>query len=166
MNERESIIAEVEGRLMALGIPFTRYDHEAVATFDEAASHYNGIAATHTKNLFLRNDKKTAHYLVILEGAKRADLKSLARRLGESRLSFASPEALKEYLGVTPGSVSPFTLIRDSARSVRVVLDADLLATERLSFHPNVNTATLVISSADFIIFLESAGNTRTEIAL
>jgi len=63
------------------------------------------------------------------------------------------------HLGLTPGSVSPFGLINDSAHAVRVVLDRDLKAATRLSFHPNINTVTFTIAAPDFTRFLEACGN-------
>jgi len=145
--------------LSALGIAFERYEHPPVASAVGAEAHWSGIDAVHTKNLFLRNQKGTRHYLVILGHLKRADLRAVADQLGDGRLSFGSPERLRAHLGVTPGSVSPFGLIHDAAHDVRVCLDRDLKQAERISFHPNINTATLVLSFADFERFLASCGN-------
>jgi Ala-tRNA(Pro) deacylase len=92
--------------------------------------------------------------------SKKADLRAVADQIGDGKLSFASPERLKTHLGLTPGSVSPFGLVHDQAHAVRVVIDRDLQAAARLSFHPNINTATLVISTADFVRFLAATGNT------
>jgi Ala-tRNA(Pro) deacylase len=64
-----------------------------------------------------------------------------------------------KYLGVTPGSVSPFGLINDAERHVRVFLDRDLKSAARVSFHPNINTATWVIAYGDFERFLSSTGH-------
>ena len=156
MTEKERAVA---ARLDALGIAYTRHDHPPVATVEEAVRHWADIPATHCKNLFLRNQKGDRHYLVIVEHAKRVDLRRLAEQIGDGKLSFASPERLKTYLGLTPGSVSPFGLINDSSRAVRVVIDGDLKAATRLSFHPNINTVTLTIAGADFTRFLEACGN-------
>jgi len=156
MTEEERAVA---ARLDALGIAYTRHDHPPVATVEEAVRHWADIPATHCKNLFLRNQKGDRHYLVIVEHAKRVDLRRLAEQIGDGKLSFASPERLKTYLGLTPGSVSPFGLINDSSRAVRVVIDGDLKAATRLSFHPNINTVTLTIAGADFTRFLEACGN-------
>jgi len=79
--------------------------------------------------------------------------------VGDGKLSFASPDRLRSHLGLTPGSVSPFGLINNSDRAVRVVVDRDLKSAPRLSFHPNINTVTLTIAAADFVKFLESCGN-------
>ena len=152
--------AAVAARLAELGISFARKEHPPVATVEEAVEHWADIDATHCKNLFLRNQKGSRHYLVVVEHSKRADLRKVADQIGDGKLSFGSPERLMTHLGLTPGSVSPFGLINDATHSVRVVLDRDLKSAQRLSFHPNINTATLTISAADFQKFLDACGNT------
>jgi Ala-tRNA(Pro) deacylase len=145
--------------LDALGIAYVRHEHPPVATVEEAERHWAGLKGTHCKNLFLRNYKGNKHYLVIAPVTRGIDLKRLNAALGEDRLSFASPERLKRWLGVEPGSVSPFGLINDSARHVVVVCDEALRSSSGLGFHPDVNTATLEITLADFERFLASRGN-------
>ena len=150
----------VHTRLEALGIPFERHEHPPVATAEEAGRHWAGIVATHCKNLFLRNQKGTRHYLVILEHTKRANLRAVADQIGDGKLSFASPDRLMTHLGVTPGSVSPFGLINDRERHVRVAIDRDLKSADRISFHPNINTVTLTMTYSDFQKVLDACGNT------
>jgi len=146
-------------RLAALGIAFTRHEHPPVPTVEEAEKHWAGIDATHCKNLFLRNQKGNRHYLLVVPHAKRVDLRAVAEQIGDGKLSFASPDRLMAHLGLTPGSVSPFGLINDRGRAVRVVLDRDLKLATRMSFHPNINTVTLTIAAADFARFLDACGN-------
>jgi len=145
--------------LDSLGIAYTLHEHPPVFTVEQAEQYWTDIPATHCKNLFLRNSKGNRHYLVVLDHRKQADLKRLALKIGDDRLSFASPERLLKYLGLTPGSVSPMGLIHPGANDVIVVLDVDLLASERIGFHPNVNTATITVTTADFLRFLETRGN-------
>jgi len=161
--DQESAVA---ARLRELGIPFDRKEHPPVATVEEAAAHWADIDATHSKNLFLRNQKGDRHYLLVIEHTKRADLRKVADQIGDGKLSFGSPERLMTHLGLTPGSVSPFGLINDRSHSVRVVLDRDLKSAVRLSFHPNINTATLTISAADFQKFLDACGNTVQSVSV
>jgi Ala-tRNA(Pro) deacylase len=149
----------VYSTLRALDIDFDRHEHPPVATAEEAEQHWAGIDAMHFKNLFLRNQKGTRHYLVIVRHLKRANLRGIADQLGDGKLSFASPERLMTHLGVTPGSVSPFGLIHDRSHSVRVAIDRDLKAADRVSFHPNINTVTLTLARADFEKFLAECGN-------
>ena len=62
-------------------------------------------------------------------------------------------------LAVWPGSVSPFGLVHPGSRDVRVVIDADLRDAQDVAFHPNVNTATIVLTWTDFERFLQDRGN-------
>jgi Ala-tRNA(Pro) deacylase len=156
VTEQEASVAQ---RLRELQIAYERHEHPPVATVEEAERHWTGIDATHCKNLFLRNQKGNRHYLVVLEHHKKADLRKVADQIGDGKLSFGSPERLMTHLGLTPGSVSPFGLINDVGHAVRVVLDRDLKSAERLSFHPNINTVTFVVSAADFARFLDVCGN-------
>ncbi len=145
--------------LDALGIAYTRHEHPPVFTVDEAEQYWRDIDATHAKNLFVRNKKGNAHYLVVVERSKTVDMKRLAAQLGEDRLSFASAERLEKHLGLTAGAVSPFGIINDHERAVTVVVDEDLRAASRVAFHPNANTATIALGFADFARFLAAQGN-------
>jgi Ala-tRNA(Pro) deacylase len=155
MTEQE---AAVRQRLDSLGIAYERHEHPPVATAAEAEEHWAGIDAAHCKNLFLRNQKGDRHYLVVVAHTKRADLRAVATQIGDGKLSFASPARLMTLLGVTPGSVSPFGLIHDETRQVRLFLDRDLRGVPRISFHPNINTVTLVTTFEAFERFLASVG--------
>jgi Ala-tRNA(Pro) deacylase len=150
---------EVYAYLKTLDISFERHEHPPVVTVEEAEHQWARIDATHCKNLFLRNQKGNRHYLVIVMHAKRVDLRSVAGQIGDGKLSFASSERMMKYLGVTPGSVSPFGLINDRNHHVRVFVDRALKSAARLSFHPNVNTVTVTISAADFERFLAARAN-------
>lgn len=141
MAGRKEAIAALEG----LGIHFRIYEHPAVFTVEDAWLRASRVPGAQTKNLFLRNRKKSAFYLVIADAAFSVDLKRLAKDLHEDRLSFASPETLRELLGAEPGSVSPFCLLADTNHLVRAVADERLLEYHEVGFHPNDNTATLVI---------------------
>jgi Ala-tRNA(Pro) deacylase len=145
--------------LEKLGIAFTRYEHPPVFTVEQAERHWTGIKGAHCKNLFLRNKKGNRHYLVILDSSKQADLRKLNETLGEDRLSFGSPERLWRFLGLEPGSVSPFGLINDAGKDIVVIVDQDLKEAVQVNFHPNVNTATVGINAADFVKFLAWTGN-------
>ncbi len=142
-----------------LNVNYKKYDHPAVFTVEESESLHLDIPGAHTKNLFLRNKKKTAYYLVTVLADKRVNLNQLTKELSEDKLSFASPEDLKKYLGLTPGSVSIFGLINDQEKNINVIVDQDFFGSEEISFHPNDNTATLVIKTEDLKKFLEWTAN-------
>ena len=149
----------VEHYLAALDILFVRHEHPPVATVAEAEQYWADIDALHAKNLFLRNQNGTRHFLAVLAFTRRADLKALGETFGAGKLGFASPERLLSHLGLTPGSVSPFGLINDRAHRVEVAIDAAIRAAARVAFHPNVNTATLVLAGPDFQRYLAAVGH-------
>jgi Ala-tRNA(Pro) deacylase len=156
----------VYAALDALGISYERHEHPAVFTADDASKFWDPIPGVQCKNLFLRNKKGDRHYLVVVAIAKRVDLKDLVRIVADDRLSFGSADRLMAKLGLTPGSVSPFGLINDADGSVRVLIDRDLEGADRLIFHPNINTASVVVSWSDLERFLATRANRVSVITL
>ena len=142
------------------------YAQPAVPTVEEASKYWKDILATHCKNLFFRNHKGNRHYLVIAECSKNLPIRLLESFLKQGKLTFASEERMWKYLGLKPGSVSPFGLLNDEEHHVHVFLDADLKLSEKISFHPNDNTASLVIPYTGFLKYLEYVGNTYEYIDL
>ena len=142
-----------------LGIAFTYYQHPPAPTIEEARKYWKDIEAVHCKNLFFRNHKGNRHYLVILEHTHDVFIHDLEKRLHQGKLTFASDQRMNKYLGLTPGSVTPFGLINDKEKHVHLFLDENLLKANKISFHPCINTASLVISFTDFEKFLAWTGN-------
>ena len=146
--------------LDSLGIAFEYHPHPPAPTIEIARQYWKDIDATHCKNLFFRNHKGNRHYLVIIEHSQELAVRDLEQRLKQGKLSFASGERMQKYLGLTPGSVSPFGLINDTGRHVHLFLDQHLRESARISFHPCINTASIVVSFGDFEKFLTFTGNT------
>ena len=141
--------------LNLLKVKYHRYQHKPVYTVDEAKNLGISITGAICKNLFLRNGKGDIHYLVILDGNKKADLKFLAKQIGSSHLSFAAEASLYKYLKLTSGSVTPFGILNDVNHEVIILIDEDLTNEELVNFHPNVNTVTIGISYMDFEKFVK-----------
>lgn len=156
ITENEQRVYDI---LNELGVVYTRYEHEAVFTVENANRLDVKIPGKHVKNLFLRNKKGDTHYLVILDDLKRADIKNIALQIGTSPLSFASEERLNKYLGLKSGYVSPLGLINDEEKKTKLLLDKDIIDSNLIGFHPNINTATVTISYKDFEKFIKWCGN-------
>lgn len=150
---------QVYACLERLGIEYEYYEHPEAPTIEIAAQFYRGEGTTLCKNLFFRNHKGNRHYLVIMESHFAMDIHSVEKLLHQGKLSFASPERMMRYLGVMPGSVSLFNLVNDTDKEVTLFVDSKLLDVEKVSFHPNDNRASLVISSRDMLKFIENCGN-------
>lgn len=142
-----------------LGVPTETVEHAPVFTVAESRALKAAIPGGHSKNLFLK-DRKGRLHLVVARDEARIDLKRLHEAIGASgRLSFGSADLLRAALGVEPGSVTPFAAVNDREGRVSVVLDASLMAFDRVNFHPLVNSMTTTIARADLVRFLEATGH-------
>jgi Ala-tRNA(Pro) deacylase len=152
----EQLLAYLE----TLGIAHKSWRHAAVFTVEQAKADRGDLPGAHIKNLFLRNKKGDAMWLVVALEDRAIDLKALGTRLGADRLSFGSPERLMANLGVRPGAVTPFGLINDRANKVKVVLDAALLSHDPVHAHPLTNEMTTALSPQDLLKFIAATGHT------
>jgi Ala-tRNA(Pro) deacylase len=143
----------------ALGLNHTTLDHRPVFTVDDGADIKASMPGGHTKNLFLK-DKDGALFLICALGTTQVRLNHLHKTLGCARLSFGPEALMRDVLGVTPGSVTIFGLINDVAKSVTLVLDDALLASDPVNFHPLLNNATTAMSQSDLMKFVAHWGGT------
>lgn len=145
-------------RLAAMGIATTTVEHPPLFTVAESTEVARSLPGGHTKNLFLK-DAKGNLFLVVALADSAVDLKTLPQTINSHRLSFGNPTLLMETLGVTPGSVTAFSVINDGALKVRVIIDAALMACETINCHPLENTATTNIARDDLLRFIRATGH-------
>ena len=138
-------------------IEYTLVHHKAVFTIDEMNEVDVPNKDRIAKNLFLRDDKKRSYYLVSIEETKRADLKALRTLLSSRPLSFASEDDLVYILSLKKGEVTPFGLLNDKEHKAVFILDS-YFEGEIIGIHPNDNTATVFLKTADLISILSGIG--------
>jgi Ala-tRNA(Pro) deacylase len=143
--------------LDSLNISYRLEEHPAVYTVAESMNHL--VDKRPIKNLVLKEKGKGRKFMIIMDGLKRLDLKRLAQQLDAKKLSFASANMLMETLGITPGSVSIFSLLNNTAKDIEVVIDESLLQEAELGFHPNHNTATIFIPAQAMASIINSTGH-------
>ena len=131
--------------LDSLHIPYQRIDHEAAMTMEACAAVDEALGATICKNLMLCNRQCTEFYLLMMPGNKPFKTKALSRQIGSSRLSFAAPEYMLEFLDITPGSLSILGLMNDKDHRVQLLIDEDVLGGQWIGCHPCINTSSLRI---------------------
>lgn len=139
------------------GVAHTTHAHPPVFRVEEGQAIKAALPGGHSKNLFLK-DAKGQLWLISALGETRIDLKRAPAWIGSAKLSFGSEERLYEALGVRPGSVTAFALINDPEHKVRFVLDAALMRTDPVNFHPLSNDATTAVSREGFLTFLKALG--------
>ena len=145
--------------LKKLEINFSKYEHSAVYTCEDARLLLGDMSNFRIKNLFLQGNRGKQYFLVVAPEKKKIDLKQLALKLNVKRLSFASPRRLKHYLGIEPGSVSPLALINDKENIVQVYFDNALKDQKEIPCHPLKNTETLILSISDLEKLLQTTGH-------
>ena len=150
---------EVKVFLKEKGIPFHWVEHKAVYTIEEMEELGLEKMEETEKNLFLRDQKGKCHFLVVIRADKQVNLKELGEKLGGVRLSFASEERLEKYLGLKKGAVTPLGILNDTACAVKVFLDRDFLEKEEIGVHPNDNTASVYLKTADLMQMIKEHGN-------
>jgi len=139
-------------------IAYERVDHPAVFTIEEMEALGLERMDQVVKNLFIRDDKKRAYYLIMLENSKSANLKELRQKIGSKPLTFASEEDLYHYLRLQKGAVTPLGALHDVDHKVVIVIDNALKQYERVGIHPNDNTATVFLPVDDLVQLLGARG--------
>ncbi|TCT08059.1 prolyl-tRNA synthetase associated domain-containing protein [Aquabacter spiritensis] len=148
------------------GIAAVTHHHPPLHTVAESQALRGDLPGAHTKNLFLRDSKKT-YFLVTLEENTPVDLKALRSKIGaRGGLSFGSTEALYEKLGVLPGSVTLLATINDPDHQVIVAVEARLLAADLVNCHPLTNEKTTALTPDALLRFLELTGHAPLRISL
>ena len=143
-----------------LGIEYQRVDHEAADTAEECHKVEPALGTPICRNIFLCNRQQTDFYLLMMEMDKVFKTKYLSAQLGTSRLSFAPPEFMEEFLDIKPGAVSVMGIMNDHDKRVQLVMDKSIYESEEIGCHPCVSTASLRIRTADILNkFLPATGH-------
>jgi Ala-tRNA(Pro) deacylase len=155
-------LGDARARLMArfsdLGIDAPTVPYPAHQTVEEGKLLRGDMAGTFTKNLLLR-DKKNRLFLLAIHEDQALDLKTLHTKVGANgRLGFASGERMAEVLGVAPGALTPLGIINDTEGLVTVVVDAVLLRSDQVNFHPLEQTESIGLPPNALLAFIRSCG--------
>ena len=142
--------------LAKLEIRYEYFTHPPVFTTADIVLLADKLPGADTKNLFLRDEKRTRYLLVCVRANTRVDLKELGRRLAIKGITFASAEEMQVMLRVAPGSVCLFSLMSDIDGRVEGFIDASIDVSELVQNHPLVNTATVVLALCEMLRFCES----------
>lgn len=164
MEEREKRTYEF---LDNLGVPYEKYEHEAIMTIEAAEELDKKMGLEICKNLFLSTRHSTEFYLLLMVGSKKFNTGKVSKQINVPRMTFAGDDYMLEYLDIRPGSVSPLGLMNDKGNNVNLLIDEEVLNMEKIAVHPCVNTATLVINTKDLIDkILPACGHSYTKVTV
>lgn len=146
--------------LDSLAISYDRTDHRAAMTMEDCLEIDRILEVVICKNLFLCNRQKTNFYLLMMPGDKTFKTRDLSGQIGTSRLSFAEPKYMQEFLNITPGAVSVMGLMNDVQHRVQLLIDKPVMESKLLGCHPCVNTSSLRMKTQDVLTkFLPAVGH-------
>ncbi len=140
---------KVYAKLQELKIPFKRVETEEIITMEDCEEVDGKLEMKMVKTLFLCNRKKTEFYLFITCGDKPFSSKDFSNALGISRVSFAPAELMLEILGTKIGEATVFSILLDSAKDVRLVIDRDVLSEEFYGCSDSQTTSYMKIKTSD-----------------
>ena len=140
---------EVKEVLDKMNINYDIIFHPAVTTVEEAKKYIEGINVIPTKTMFMQDKSSKEFYLFVLPADKKLNLKDL------DTIQFGKEKDLKEKMNLTFGTVSIFGLLNNKERDIKVYIDSVFKKTDKVTFHPNDNTKTILILVKDIIKFLE-----------
>ena len=164
---REAREIRVYDYLDSLGIEFYRVDHARAETMNDCEAIDIALETVMCKNLVLCNRQHTMFYLLMMPGNKHFKTKEISAQINTSRLSFAEPEYLLEFLDIIPGSVSIMGLINDKDNRVQLLIDKDVIKPDHIGCHPCVNTSSIAFSMKDLLqTVLPATGHKPTTVTL
>lgn len=130
---------------------FELYKHSPIYTNEDAVimKKEYGFQGTETKSLFLK-DKTENNYIFFTFTTKRTDFKELKKLTGK-KLSVVSTEVMENTTNQKAGAVSPFGY----SKNVPIIIDKELLLTEKLVFAPGRPDQTMVVKSNQLLEIIE-----------
>ena len=91
-----------------------------------------------------------------MDDSKRLDMLRFKEIVSANQIKMASEKSLYEKMMLPPGTVSPFGLLNNKDKDIKVYIDKEIIGEERMCFHPNTNEKTIFIKTSDLLKFLES----------
>jgi Ala-tRNA(Pro) deacylase len=139
--------------LNSLKIDYKNYEHKPVFTCDE--TKWIEIPWERVKSLLIRNKKSTNFYMVVLRDCTRLNTNFIRSYFWDTKISFVNKEKMMEKIWLKPGSVSPFALINNQEKDIKVIFENNL-NNRKIWLHPLQNDNTVVLDINDIKKFLEN----------
>lgn len=135
----------VSAALSALGIPHRVFVHPGPVTSLEQAAQERGQRPTQVVRSIVFRVGQGDFVMVLVAGARQVAWPALRKYLGQSRLTTASEEEVRQATGYERGAVSPFGL----PAPMRVLVDESALAEDEVSIGSGVRGTTVILRRDD-----------------
>lgn len=135
-----------------LWIDYKNYEHQAVHSCLDAK--WIDIPWLRVKSLLIRNKKATNFYMVVVWDNTRLDTNKVREFFWDSKMSFVDEVDMIKKIWLKPWSVSPFALINNIEKDIKLVFDKKL-EKQIVWFHPLQNDNTVVLHMDDVLKYVE-----------
>lgn len=136
--------------LTEMAVPHAEFTHPGPVKSLEQAAEERGQRPEQVVRSILFRLGKGEYALVLVAGPQQIDWKALRLALGQSRLTTASADEVRQVTGFEIGAVGPFGL----PTPLRVLVDASVLREEVISIGSGVRGTTVILRSADMLAAL------------
>lgn len=141
MNEIPPVSIELE----KLNIPHRVFRHSGkVSSLEQAAQERDQRPEQVVRSILFRTGENE-YLMALVAGPAQISWKALRAYLGQSRLTMANVDEVLEVTGYQIGAVSPFGTLR----SLRVLIDPNVLAEEEISIGSGIRSTTIIMRSSD-----------------
>ena len=147
MKPTSEALTPVGRELRDRKIPCREFRHPGQVTSLEQAAAERGQRPEQVVRSILFRLAQDEYLMVLVAGPRQVDWKALRRYVGQSRLTMASADEVRDVTGYEIGAVSPFAL----PRPVRVMVDESVTLEAEVSIGSGLRNTTVILTSADLL---------------
>lgn len=140
-------LTPVGRELQTRGLPFREFRHSGPIHSLEQAAEERGQRPEQVVRSILFRPAQDEYLMVLVAGPQQVNWKTLRRLLGQSRVTMASADEVREVTGYEIGAVSPFAL----PRPLRVLVDESVIREAEVSIGSGVRGTTIILATTDLL---------------
>ena len=139
------LLDDIRAWLSREAVAFREVHHQATRTSEESARARGEELRIGGKALLIKVDD--TFRLFVLSADRKLDSAAIKTYFGARKTRFATPEELKEMIGLVPGSVPPFGA---PLLPFPLYVDDSVFENERIAFNAGSLTDSIIMQTADY----------------
>jgi Cys-tRNA(Pro)/Cys-tRNA(Cys) deacylase len=128
-----------------LGIPYRTFRHPGPIRSLEQAARERGQRPNQVVRSIVFRLARDEYAMVLMAGPDQVSWRGLRSYLGQSRLTMANPQEVKQSTGYERGAVAPFGL----PAPMRILVDESVFAQAEVSLGSGVRGTTVILRSSE-----------------
>jgi Cys-tRNA(Pro)/Cys-tRNA(Cys) deacylase len=128
-----------------IAFEIAQYEHHQKGA--QFASQAIGMPVEQTIKTLIVELSRMGYLVVLMPGSKRVSFKQLAKSRGAKRAAMVTTEMAERLTGYHVGGISPFGM----KKSLKVGIDKDLMAFDRVAINGGARGIMLIMSPADIV---------------